>query len=241
MVAPAREPLLSPAPAVQPRMSPELALNAFHGRAEYQLVQLGAYSDTTTIEAALPASRQQGTFVLLRQFEAPKKLAFKAVRFVGDNFVKTNIIARLLQQEADSVQKGGGGATAISDANYKFSYKGVDDIAGQPVYVFQLKPRAKRSGLFKGKIYLDVFTGRIRRAEGTMVKSPSFFVKKIQFVQDYADYGEFCLPVHIHSEADTRLVGKAVVDIYHGGYQAHSMAELHPQVASTMVAAGAAQ
>jgi hypothetical protein len=57
------------------------------------------------------------------------------------------------------------------------------------------------------------------RAEGRLVRSPSLFVKKIDFVQDFADINSFTFPVHIHSEAQTRLVGRVVVDIYQHNYQ----------------------
>ena len=82
-----------------------------------------------------------------------------------------------------------------------------------------MKPRQKRVGLFKGKIYVDASNGRLLRAQGRVVKSPSFFIKKIDFVQDYATVDGFTLPAHIHSEAQTRLVGKAIVDITHSDYR----------------------
>jgi hypothetical protein len=87
------------------------------------------------------------------------------------------------------------------------------------VHVYQLKPREKRPGLFRGRIYLDAHTGSLVRAEGSAVKSPSFFIRKIEFVQDYGDFDSFTFPVHMHSEAKARLVGKAVVDIYHRDYR----------------------
>src|SRR5256885_1083735 len=81
--------------------------------------------------------------------------------------------------------------------------------------IYQLKPRSKRPGLFKGRIYLDAHTGSLVRAEGSVVKSPSFFVKKIDFVQDYADVDNFTFPVHIHTNALARVIGRTVVDIFH--------------------------
>lgn len=218
-----------PAPTiVQPNLSPDIALQAFQQRAIRQSAELGAYTDWTTIEAELPATSQHGQFRLRRTYAAPNTLGFAAIRFVGDGFVKTNIITRLLQSEAENVKKGEGANTAINAANYKFSFKGVEDLWGSPVYVYQVKPRAKVLGLFKGKIYLDM-RGRIRRAEGEMVKSPSFFIKKIRFVQDYADFGDYTFPVHIHSQADARLLGTAVVDIYHGDYRARSVAQVQSE------------
>jgi len=206
-------------PATMPRMAPEFALQVFWGHATLQSTGLAGYSATTLIRAQLPATSQYGEYELQRHYSAPRTLVFKALRFTGDNFVKSNIILRLLQSEVDHVQKDDPALTAISPANYKFSYKGTTELSGRVVHVFHLKPQQKRAGLFKGKIYLDAYTGTLARAEGKLVKSPSLFVKRVEFVQDYADVNSFTFPVHIHSEAQTRLVGRTVVDIYEQDYQ----------------------
>ncbi len=203
----------------------ELLLGKVEISGQRQLTDLGAYSDLTVIEADLPTTAQHGRYELRRRFAAPKSLAFAAIRFAGDGFVKTNIIARLLQSEVDHVQKGEGASTAITAANYKFSFKGIDSIGDRAVYAYQLKPRKKRNGLFKGRIFLDVFSGRLRRAEGVLVKSPSFFVKRVEFVQDYEDVAGFSLPARVHSVSKTRLFGRAVVDISHTGYEAKPLTD----------------
>ncbi len=207
-------------------MSPEAALNTYLSLAQHQLVDLGAYSDITTIEADLPDSKQHGKYELRRYFQAPRSLAFAALHFAGDGFVKTNVIARVLQSEVDHVQKGEGAQTAISGENYKFSYRGFETMDGRTSYIYQVKPRKKSQGLFKGQVLVDASSGRLRRAEGEMVKSPSFFIKHIHFVQEYTDCGPFSLPAHIHSEANTRLVGRAVVDMSHTDYRAITLGEL---------------
>ena len=96
---------------------------------------------------------------------------------------------------------------------------------GRTLYVYAVKPSQKRPGLFKGRIYLDPTDGSLVRAEGMLVKSPSLFVKKIRFVQDYNEVAGFNLPVHIHSVAETRIAGRAIVDIIHSDYDAHSVRE----------------
>jgi hypothetical protein len=202
-----------------PRMAPELALQAYRGSVIVQAAQLSSYSATTLIRAELPDTQQSGEYEVRARFSAPHQLIFKAVRFSGDNFVKTNVILRVLQSEADHVQKDDPAANAISAANYKFSYKGTSDLRGRLVHVYQIKPREKRAGLFKGRIFLDVYSGNIVRAEGKLVKSPSLFLKKLEFVQDYADVDSFTFPTHIHSEAQARIVGRVAVDIYHSDYQ----------------------
>ena len=207
------------APPVLPRMAPELALQVCRGRWVIQTEQLASYSATTLIRAQLPDTSQSGEYEVQQHYLAPRTLAFKALRFTGDAFVKTNVIIRLLQSEVDHVQKDDPALNAISPQNYKFSYKGTNQLEGRLVHVYQLKPRQKRAGLFKGRIYVDAYTGSLVRAEGRPVRSPSLFIKKIDFVQDYVDIGPFTFPVHIHSEARARIVGRAIVDVYQSDYQ----------------------
>jgi hypothetical protein len=214
-------------PATPARMSPELALQVHDARTKRQARELGEYADTTTIEAELPDTAQQGRYQLHRIYSAPGSLAFKAVNFAGDSFVKTNVISRLLQSEVDHAKTADNADTAITTANYKFAYKGVQEVEGQPLcHVFQVKPRHNRVGLFKGTVYLNVYTAAMVRAEGRMVKSPSFFVKNIQFSQDYTEVDGFDLVSHIHSTADARIIGKTVVDITHSYLQARSIEQL---------------
>ncbi len=209
-------------PVGLPRMSPELTLRTFTQRAGLQLTGIASSSNITVIHAELPDTKQAGEFELERHFNAPNSLQFKSIRFTGDTFVKTNVITRLLQSEADHIQKQQGPLTAINASNYKFSYKGEEEILGRVVNVYAVKPREKRPGLFKGRIYVDPFTGSLVRAEGTLIKSPSFFVKEIQFVQDYANFDGFTFPVHLHSIAKTRVVGTAIVDIENREYKAQA-------------------
>jgi hypothetical protein len=206
-------------PVALPRMAPELALQAFRGRMTLQAAELTSYSATTVIRAQLLDTSQSGEFKLERHYSAPRTLAFKALHFTGDTFVKSNVIVRLLQSEVDHVQKDDPAMTSITPANYKISYKGTRDWDSRVVHVYQLKPRHKRAGLFKGQIYLDAYSGSLVRAEGKLAKSPSLFVKKVEFVQDFADINSFTFPVHIHSEAQARVVGRTVVDIYDTDYQ----------------------
>lgn len=205
-------------PVALPRMSPELALDTFQRRSARQAQELAGFSSATVVRADLPRSSQHGELQLERHYSVPRSLTFKTLHFVGDGFVKSNVIARLLQSEVDHVQKDDPALTAIRLENYKFSHKHTTQIAGHVVHVYQVKPRKKRPGLFKGHIYLDAYTGSLVRAEGR-ANSPSLFVKKIDFVQDFADVNGYTIPTHIHSEAKAAIVGTTVVDIVNSDCQ----------------------
>jgi hypothetical protein len=212
-------PTLGPT-AELPLMSPELALGAYQHRVVQQANALLSYSAVTIVHAELPDTSQQGEFELQRKFEAPHTLQFTPVHYTGDGFVKNNVITRLLQSEVDHVQKDDPSQTALNLANYKFNYRGLSRVNDRIVHVYQVKPHKKRPGLIKGRVYLDAHNGSLVRVEGSVVKSPSFFVKHIEFWQDYTDVQSFTLPTHIHSEAKARIVGRTIVDIVHRDYQA---------------------
>ena len=208
-----------PSAVSHPQMSAELTLEAFLKRSTRQAEELAGYSAATVIRAELPRSSQHGELALERRYSVPRTLTFKALHYIGDGFVKTNVIGRLLQSEVDHVQKDDPAVTAIRPENYKFSHKHTTEIAGRTVHVYQVKPRKKRPGLFKGRIYLDASTGSLVRAEGRVVKSPSILVNKIDFVQEFTDINGYTLPKHIHSEAKAALVGRTIVDIVNSDCQ----------------------
>jgi hypothetical protein len=205
-------------PLVLPRMPVELALETYQRRARQQSASLAAFSDTTVVDVELPDSSQRGSYELKRHYAAPRTLVFTPVRFIGDAFVKSNVIVRLLQSEADHVGKQESEQTAITSANYKFSYKSAEEINGRTVYVFQIKPHHKRANLIKGRIFIDACTGSLRRVEGSPVKSPSWFIKKVDFVQDYEDVDGVTFPIHLHSIAKARIIGRTIVDVVHRDY-----------------------
>jgi hypothetical protein len=211
-------PQLTP-PAVLPVMSPELALQTYQARALQQATGIASYTSTSVIRAELPETKQQGEYEVKRQYSAPKSLLFTALHFTGDAFVKTSVITRLMQSEVEHVQKDDSSSMAFTAVNYKFSYKGLRSVDGRALHEFQVRPRHRRVGLLKGDLFLDAHTGSLVHLEGVPAKSPSVFLSKIRVSQDFADFGPFTLPVHLHSEAKATIVGRTIVDVYQRDYQ----------------------
>ena len=214
-----------------PRVAPALALQLFLG--QKQSTNNVDYSSRTVVHAELFDLEQKGDYELVRIYSAePRSLKFAPIRFVGDGFVKSNVILRFLQSEVDRIERGDPKELAISERNYKFSYKGVQTLNGSPVHIFHVKPRHKRQGLFMGLIYLDSGSGHLRRAEGTPIKSPSLFIKQAEFVQDFDDFEQYTLPTHLCSTAKTRVIGRALLDIVYSSYQFSSARARSEPVAS---------
>jgi hypothetical protein len=220
MLTPEPMPLLASSAQSPAMLQPEMALQKYGEHSREQSSRLPSYESDTVVSAELPDTAQQGEYELIANYTAmPRSLSYSSVHFEGDRFVKSNVILKLLQSEVDHVRKGDDGATAISEQNYKFAYKGIEQIHGHEAHVFHLKPRHKVTGLFKGRIFLDANTGSMLRMEGTIVKSPSFFVRDISFVQDFEDVQGFTLPSELHTWARARIVGHTVVNVIHRSYK----------------------
>src|SRR5207248_8608388 len=81
------------------------------------------------------------------------------------------------------------------------------------VHVYQVTPRQKREGLYKGELWIDAQTYLKVQESGYLVKSSSIAVKKVAFVRTYEIRDGISVPKQILSIVDTRLVGKAELTI----------------------------
>ena len=167
------------------------------------------------IAATLPRMEKQGTLKALRTISRFGKITYKALGFSGDNFIKNEVITRYLSAESEVRDPS---ALAITPANYKFKYKGTMGKNGQQVHIFQVTPRKKVVGLFRGEIWLDAKTAMPVREAGRFVKNPSIGLKKVEFVREYEIQDGVAIPKHIQSTADVRIIGRAELSIDFSNY-----------------------
>ena len=122
------------------------------------------------------------------------------------------MIARYLTAESEAL-KSEPATVAVTPLNYKFKYQGLIERGGAKVYAFRGTPRKKKLGLFVGELWLDPRTHLPVRESGRLVKNPSMFVRRIEFVRDFRIEDGVAIPTHIESSVDTVLVGKANVSV----------------------------
>jgi hypothetical protein len=174
------------------------------------------------IDAKLPRLEKQGRMILLQTISKLGKITNKVFDFKGDDTIKSEVIARYLEAERDARETG---EIAISPVNYKFRHKGSIEQNGQRVELFQITPKKKRVGLFKGDLWLDAKTGMPVRESGQLVKTPSIFLKKVEFTRDYELHDGIAIPKHISSKADVRLFGSAELNINYSNFTKQENAE----------------
>jgi hypothetical protein len=167
------------------------------------------------VEASLPRLKKTGRLQALRRISEIGRITYEVLKFEGDGTVKKNVIARYLAAETEAAEKKDDKQSlAITPANYKFKYKGERELRGRMAHVFELNPRKKRVGLFKGELWVDAETFLPLRENGRFVKNPSIFLKRVEFVRDYEIRDGVAVPREIQSTVDTRLVGKAELLIH---------------------------
>ena len=164
------------------------------------------------IAAEMPKLHKSGRLHALRRISALGRITYDALRFEGDHSIKNEVIARYLTAESEGL-KSEPAATAVTPVNYKFKYEGLLEKDGRKVHAFHVSPRKKRAGLFVGELWLDPETHLRVRESGRLVKNPSVFLKKVEFVRDYSIEDGVAIPARAQYSVDTRLVGKTNLSV----------------------------
>ncbi len=167
------------------------------------------------IDAQLPKLQKSGKMHAMRSISKLGQITYNYFRFSGDNTIKKDVIARYLSAESEAKDLA---SLAMTPSNYKFKYKGLVEREGRVMYMFQVSPKKKMVGLYKGELWLDQATCMPVRESGKFVKSPSVFLKGIEFVREYEMRDGISYPKHIQSTVETRIVGKAEISVDYSNY-----------------------
>ena len=200
-------------------------LERYLAAAQAQQAQMRGITMQVDIDASVPKLKKNGKLRALRQISKVGHITYNALQFVGDKTIRNDVIARYLTAETRATTNQTMDI-AITPANYKFKYKGMVERDGRALHVFQLNPRKKKLGLFKGELWVDAATYMPLRESGRMVKNPSLFLKRVDFVRDYEIRDGIAYPRHVESIIQTRIVGMARLDINYGHYSRIEPAEM---------------
>ncbi len=188
------------------------------------------------IQASIVKLKENATLKALRKISRVGQVTYHVLAFQGNNTVKNDVIARYLQAEQ---QGQGDPKIAIDPTNYKFKYRGTRDAnASGKVYVFQLAPRKKRVGLFKGEMWLDVRTCLPVMERGRLVKNPSIWFKKVDFERDFAIRNGVAFPQHMSSKIDVRLIGLVNLNIDYSNFVQNAESDDSAQAKRLVLASG---
>ncbi|WP_321473284.1 hypothetical protein [uncultured Paludibaculum sp.] len=174
----------------------------------------------------LPKMKKSATLDARRRVSKEGTIVYEPTERQGDSTVQKELIVRFINGEMENSAKENT-KVAITAENYKFKYKGTRDRDGRPAYVFEINPRKKREGLFKGELWIDADTSLPVREVGRFVKSPSVFLKKVDFTREYTIKEGVAMPQMMEINSQTRFWGMAELAIQYSEFtweDAHVMA-----------------
>lgn len=164
---------------------------------------------------------KDASLVARRSITETGEVHYETVRTAGDKGILKEVIARIMTAEQEA-QPAGFRNVGITEENYRFKHKAIVEKDGYVTYVFEVNPKRKRPGLFKGDIWVDKETGLLIRESGRLVKSPSIVIKRVDFVREYELKDQHSMPLRTHSITQTRLWGKAEVSILYSNWEWNS-------------------
>jgi hypothetical protein len=198
---------------------PDKIVENYRTATESQEQSFDGSSMEVEIQASLPKLKKHGRLHGLRRISKLGRITYEHLAFEGDGTIKNQVIARYLTAEVEA-QTDNAPSLAVTPANYKFSYKSKAELDGRLAYVFNVKPRKKSVGLFKGQVWIDAATYLPVLESGYWVKSPSIFLKRVAFVRRFEIRDGKALPRQVASTVDTRIWGPAELEIDFSNYSA---------------------
>jgi hypothetical protein len=191
---------------------PGIIVDHYCAATQSQEKSLEGASMEVEMDGYIPQLQKHGRLHALRRISPVGLIKYEMLRFDGDRTVNKEVIQRYLNAEADA-QREHRTDTAVTPQNYGFKYKGMSQVDGRSVYVFQVAPKQKRQGLFRGDIWIDAETYLKVQESGYLVKNPSILIKKVAFIRKYEIHDGISVPKQVMSVVETRLVGKAELTI----------------------------
>jgi len=163
--------------------------------------------ETIEIDASLPNLNKNGRLRAIRRLFAGHP-HYQVLEMAGDPVVRQQVIARYLSADERTTDFPAS-SMAMTPANYMFNFVGVVPVGGHVAYAFRIIPRKKRQGLINGVLWLDGETGIAIRRSGSLVKSPSLFIKRVDLTSEDEVRDGIVEARVTHVSIETRLVGRA--------------------------------
>jgi hypothetical protein len=147
---------------------------------------------------------------------------FEVVSSSGWGGARKHVFSKLLEAEVEASRPGSPEEARMTPQNYSFSIMGAEEIDGRQAYVIAVTPKTPKKYLMRGTVWVDAEDFAIVRMEGAPAKSPSFWIKSVQFFHKYEKHGGFWLAASDNSLSDARIFGPTELRIEYFDYVLHT-------------------
>jgi len=143
---------------------------------------------------------------------------FEVTSEEGWKAANKRVLRQMLASESESSRPDTRPRNRITSDNYTFRMIETSVLEGRTAYVIEAIPNREDKSLFRGQIWVDTEDYALARVEGEPAKNPSFWTRKVHFVQQYHKAGAFWFPMQTASVTDAHIFGTTDVNIRYFDY-----------------------
>jgi len=168
------------------------------------------YSVTREYQMGASTEKPSSEVLAKVSFTPPGGVEYTIERAQGSSRAE-KVVRNMLEHEAKwaaQAARDGRVRNAVNEENYNFAYLGQNVVDGQPCYVLRITPKHREEYLVDGRAYVDAQRYQIRRMEGELSKSPSWWLRSVQVTLSFGEVGPMWLQNESRAVADVRIFGE---------------------------------
>jgi hypothetical protein len=156
------------------------------------------------------AGSREATLVAMTSVDANGEFSYQIISEEGSGIIRSKVLHAALDAEQKAKSRAQASRAAVTSENYTFE---AAVATGDGCERIRIKPRRNEAMMIDGSIFLQAIDGDLLRVEGTLVKRPSFWVRRVEIDRKYARIEGTRVPVFMSSVADVLFVGKSTFDM----------------------------
>ncbi|MGB8259351.1 MAG: hypothetical protein WCE75_03325 [Terracidiphilus sp.] len=142
---------------------------------------------------------------------------FRIISQSGSGMLCEKVLKRALDSEREaSLDKS---STALTSANYRFQFAGMDRVGDRPAYMLDVEPITPSKFLYRGRVWVDTAAFAVAKMEVQPAKNPSFWISRTLIHHSNQMTNGFWMPAQNRSETKVRIGGTAIMTIDYLSYR----------------------
>jgi hypothetical protein len=158
------------------------------------------------LEGGVANSDKHGWLEVWTEFHPDRGLRYDVVKESGSEYVRFKILRGMLITEQELLAKGRRLRASLEAKNYEFADGGMTE---DGLHRVVMKPVKKSDGIVNGRLLIDPTTQLLRRIEGRLVKSPSFWLRDVDVDWNFAQVRGYLMPIEMNSTGRVRMFGRS--------------------------------
>ena len=167
---------------------------------------LVSYRAVRVLRAEARGGKMKASLKAITVADPEQGFRYEVLEETGSGVIRSKVLRAALRAEADAYKDRAAQPAALVARNYEFL---PPETAGDGLVRVGIRPRRKAPMLIEGSIFLTESDADLVRVEGTLVRRPSFWTKRVDIVRTYARIAGARVPVAMSSIADVRLAGRS--------------------------------